>query len=310
MDRIKKLLSVTLIIATLMVSSIIGRYNFALESLAVCCSCSGCSCLKNGTACSCDDTYMTTSPWVEGRTTQVPEKHKHSYTSKTTRNATCSREGEITYTCSCGSTYKKSIDKLKHTYSTSIVKATMSANGKYIYTCQKCGYTKTTPIARIKTVYLANDKFEFDDTVKTPTVVVKDSNGKSLSSGTDFTVSYSDGRTKIGEYSVNITFKGNYAGTCTLKFKIVLGVVKTITQDKKYSGVAFGWSSVYGADGYILYHYDGLSKKYVKSGTKTLTSAIYSYVDGSMGVRIRAYKDIDGKRVYSDYSEAVRFYAN
>lgn len=312
MNRIKKLLAVLMAVVTLMAVPVVGNNDFGFESLAACCSCSDCDCPKNAASvCHCDDDETdTTSAWIEAKARNKTDNHKHSYTSKTTKKATCFEEGIKTYICSCGASYTKSIKKLSHIYSTKLVKATMSANGKHIYTCKVCGYVKTTPIARIKTVYLTNSKFEFDDNVKTPGVVVKDSNGKALRSGSDYSVSYSEGRTKIGEYSVYITFKGNYSGSCTLKFKIVLGTVKTITQDKNYSGVAFDWSSVYGADGYILYHYDGLSKKYIKSGTKTLTSVIYSYVDGSMGVKIRAYKDIDGKRVYSDFSEAVRFYAN
>ncbi len=42
--------------------------------------------------------------------------HTHSYTSSTTTKATCNAEGILTYTCSCGDSYTKSLAKTSHNW--------------------------------------------------------------------------------------------------------------------------------------------------------------------------------------------------
>ncbi|MCM1509050.1 MAG: leucine-rich repeat domain-containing protein, partial [Ruminococcus flavefaciens] len=58
--------------------------------------------------------------------------HVHSYTSAVTKEATCAAEGERTYTCSCGDSYKETIAKLPHTEETVLGKAA---------TCTESGLT-------------------------------------------------------------------------------------------------------------------------------------------------------------------------
>ena len=235
--------------------------------------------------------------------------HEHSYSSKVTRQPTCAREGVRTYTCSCGEKYTKSIAKLSHSYKNSMVRATMSKDGAFIKTCSRCGNKQTTAIPRIYSVSLTATKFEFDDQVKTPGVIVKDRNGKKLQSGRDYYVTYSEGRTKIGEYSVTITFKGNYSGSTVRKFNIVLGKVKTISRIENVPGVGFKWEDVYGADGYEIFNYNAMTKKFVSVGKFDITNMIYSCVRGGyVTVKIRAYKMVDGKRVYGESSDSVRYY--
>jgi len=41
-----------------------------------------------------------------------------------------------------------------------------------------------------------------------------------LTKGTDYTVTYAEGRKNVGTYNVKVTMKGNYTGTKTLSFKI------------------------------------------------------------------------------------------
>ncbi len=66
-------------------------------------------------------------------------EHTHSYTSKVTKEATCSAEGEKTYTCECGKSYTESIPKTAHSYASQVTKeATCTAEGVKAYTC-KCG---------------------------------------------------------------------------------------------------------------------------------------------------------------------------
>ena len=77
-----------------------------------------------------------------------PPEPKHSYTSKVTKQPTCTTEGVRTYTCSCGkSTYTEKIDALGHSYKVkSEVKATCTKGGSVTYECSRChdSYSKTS----------------------------------------------------------------------------------------------------------------------------------------------------------------------
>lgn len=75
--------------------------------------------------------------------------HKHSYTSKVTKAATCTKAGVRTYTCSCGDSYTASIAKKGHSYNSGKVTkaATCTTAGVKTYTCTGCGKTKTESIA-------------------------------------------------------------------------------------------------------------------------------------------------------------------
>ena len=144
----------------------------------------------------------------------------HKYTKKTTA-AKCGVAGKITYTCSsCKKSFSISIPALKHTSKTVITKATTSKDGKTSSVCSRCGKTlSSTTIPRIKSISLSTTSYTYDGKVKKPSVTVKDSKGKTVSSKY-YTVSYSSGRKNIGKYSVKITFKGNYSGTATRYFYI------------------------------------------------------------------------------------------
>ena len=55
--------------------------------------------------------------------------------------------------------------------------------------------------------------------IKTETLV-KDSKGKTLKNGTDYTVSYPKSMKNVGKYTVTIKFKNHYAGTEKRTFTI------------------------------------------------------------------------------------------
>lgn len=74
--------------------------------------------------------------------------HDHNYTSKITKEPTCDSAGEITYTCKCGDSYTKSIDKKEHSYTEKKVKEeSCTDSGLITYTCKNCGdsYSKQIP---------------------------------------------------------------------------------------------------------------------------------------------------------------------
>ena len=85
------------------------------------------------------------------------------------------------------------------------------------------------------TVTLATTTYTYDGTAKEPTVAVKDGT-KTLTAGTDYTVSYSN-NINAGTATVTITLKGNYNGTITKTFTIERAKTATATaSDKVYTG--------------------------------------------------------------------------
>ncbi|MCD8158140.1 MAG: hypothetical protein LUD77_04380, partial [Clostridiales bacterium] len=83
-------------------------------------------------------------------TGQVIPTTDHSYDSGVvTKEATCTEDGEIIYTCTvCGSTKTEAIPSTGHSYDSCIVtiEATCTEDGEMTYTCTVCGDTVTEAI--------------------------------------------------------------------------------------------------------------------------------------------------------------------
>lgn len=76
----------------------------------------------------------------------APE-HKHEYTANLTTNPTCTEEGVMTYTCSCGDSYTEAYPKLEHQYEGNVTREPNCAvEGEMTYTCTLCGDSYTEPI--------------------------------------------------------------------------------------------------------------------------------------------------------------------
>lgn len=76
----------------------------------------------------------------------APE-HKHEYTANLTTNPTCTEEGVMTYTCSCGDWYTEAYPKLEHQYEGKVTREPNCAvEGEMTYTCTLCGDSYTEPI--------------------------------------------------------------------------------------------------------------------------------------------------------------------
>lgn len=174
---------------------------------------------------------------------------------------------------------------------------------------------------------LEYDSIDYDGNEKTPAVtnltgtISYVSGGKTqtkqvtLVKDKDFTVSYKN-NTKPGTATVTVTGIGNYAGTLTKTFKInaketkVDKVTGFTSQETTTSSIKLAWNKV-DCDGYEITRYSTASKKYVKiadinnADTTTYTDSgrtsgcYYKY-------KIRAYKVVDGVKVYSEESNIVK----
>lgn len=198
-------------------------------------------------------------------------------------------------------------------YSTKVTKATTSKNGKITSTCTSCGkVVSTKTIAKISSVKLSATSYTYNGKTKTPTVTVKDSNGKSLKNGTDYTVKYSSGRKNVGQYTVTVTFKGNYSGTKKLTFKIVPKGTSISKLTAGNSRFTVKWNKqATQTTGYQIQYSTSSNMSNAKSGSiskNTTTSATIKNLKKrtTYYVRIRTYKTVkingENKRLYSSWS--------
>ena len=148
----------------------------------------------------------------------------------------------------------------------------------------------------------------YDGTVKTPTVVVKNANGTTLTKGTHYTVTYPSGMKAVGTYKVKVTMKGNYSGTKTLTYKInpAATTLSKLTSGTKKLTVSWTKKSAQ-VTGYQIQY--STSKKFTSAKTKTITSykTTKTTLTGLKAkttyyVRIRTYKTVNGVKYYSGWS--------
>ncbi|MCR4670822.1 MAG: S-layer homology domain-containing protein [Saccharofermentans sp.] len=85
-------------------------------------------------------------------------------------------------------------------------------------------------------VTLSQNTFDYDGTVKTPDVTVKDGDVV-LKKDTDYKLTYDAGRTEPGTYNVKVTMTGKYSGSKTVSFTIKN---PSLTLDKKEASIVCG----------------------------------------------------------------------
>lgn len=204
--------------------------------------------------------------------------------------------------------------KHSHSYKSTVVPATVKSSGKIVTKCS-CGITKTKVIYRIASASLSTTDYTYTGKSRKPSIKIKDTKGKLLSSKTDYSVSYQAGRTNAGKYSVKITLKGNYKGTITKTFTIrpkrtsvskVKGSKKELTvywktQKSQTSGYQIQYSRSKKFTKHMTVIVNVGSNKLSAKRVKVVKSNTKYYV------RVRTYKNVkvNGKvtRICSDWSE-------
>ena len=164
--------------------------------------------------------------------------------------------------------------------------ATVTISGRNNYTGSASKSFRIVPadIANF-TASLSASTFGYDGSKKKPSATVRSGN-KTLTSGTDFTVSYSN-NVNAGTASAVITGKGNYSGSITKEFIITPADFSKLTVS-----LATG-----------TFSYDGTEKKpevTVKSGSKQLTAGTDFTVSYTDNINVGTAKAvITGKGNYS-----------
>ena len=213
--------------------------------------------------------------------------------------ATCTTEGKTqgSYCAKCNEIFEvqeiipaagHKVDGVEPT----LTKATFKKEGSYAVRCTTCDeLVDPQVISKIdeKSIKLSTAKCTYNGKKRTPSVTVKDVDGKVLEKDTDYSVKYDSGRTKVGEYKITVTFKGKYEGKKTLIFTIAPAKTTKITatsSQKEY--VKLSWAAVEGATGYRVYVYEtveGKTRKKVASvNGKTTYNLQKDYLGDTMAV--------------------------
>lgn len=149
-----------------------------------------------------------------------------------------------------------SLEEHTHEFKSVITKkATLTEDGEVSSICTDpdCGYVrKTASFPKIDTVTIAQKSYPYDGTAKKPAITVKDSTGKELKNGTDYSVAYTDNKAP-GTATATVTFKGKYEGEKKFNFKITLGTTTIKNVANAEAGVNVTWYKTAGATGYTVY---------------------------------------------------------
>lgn len=132
-----------------------------------------------------------------------------------------------------------------------------------------------------------------------PDIIVKD--GKTvLKSGTNYTITYGSNK-NTGKGYVKITGKGNYTGSIT-KYFYIIPKVPTLTFSAGKGSISVTAKST-GVSGYEILYSNSRNGKYTTIRT-TSSKRVISKLRRNKNyyIKVRAYKVIDGKRVYSNFS--------
>ena len=222
---------------------------------------------------------------------------------------TCVEDGYTTYTCTvCG---KASVTKMEgkalgHVYKAQVTSPSkVNKNGTITTTCIHCGKSSQTAIPAIKTIKLAQTKYQYSGSAYRPKVTVKDSQGNTIAAK-NYTVSYSSNK-NIGTAKVTIKFKGNYSGTVTKTFNIVPKNVGISEVTSKKKQIKFTWGRVKNCSGYQVQYSTSKSFKSAKTVTvknqKTCSATLKKLKSGKKYyIRVRAYKTVNGKKIYGNWS--------
>ncbi len=200
-----------------------------------------------------------------------------------------------------------------HYTKTLFTSASLTNDGTKVEHCGRCGNdVKVTPIIP-KILKVSFEKQTVNHTGKkvSTKVVVKDSVGKTLTAGADYTVTLKSDFKALGKHTAVVTFKGNYTGQKTITLNIVPKGAKfsKVTPAKKQ--IKLKWKKVKDVNGYEIQY--SLNKKF--KGAKTAKIKKASKVSNTIKklkskktyyVRIRTFKKVKKATHYSLWSSAKK----
>lgn len=162
-------------------------------------------------------------------------------------------------------------------------------------------------------VTLSKNEYTYNgEYIKPIATVTATVNGKKtkLTNKIDYKVSFKNFKMP-GIATITITGKGNYSGTLAATYVIKPNLINKVSQkvSSTYTkNLRITWSEVVGVTGYEIYKSTEKSGTYTKVGTVTGKEFISRGLQPgtSYYYKVRAYKTVDGKKVYGDYSNAYK----
>ncbi len=206
--------------------------------------------------------------------------------------------------------YNRTFKALSHSLVQSSVPATLYNDGKISSKCSECGATVTDKtINKISSVSVTNSVFTYNGGIKTPTVTVKDTAGKTLTEGIDYSLTYLSDRISVGEQIGYVSFINNYNGGSTFTYTIrpkktaiskILGKSKKIyVKWKKRTVQTTGYQIQYATNKKFT---SGKKTVKITKNTKLATNLKGLKKNKKYYVRVRTYHVVGGKTFYSDWS--------
>ena len=140
----------------------------------------------------------------------------------------------------------------------------------------------------------------------TPSVTVKVA-GRTLTSGTDYTVSYSNNK-NVGTASVYVYGKGNYSGTLSAKFDILPAKQQIQKLETRYKGFYIDWAQKGSATGYdveysVNANMNGAASRHLTANKPDTLTVSGLTGDKTYYVRVRSYTNRNGKVYYGAWSD-------
>ena len=140
----------------------------------------------------------------------------------------------------------------------------------------------------------------------TPSVTVKAA-GRTLTRGTDYTVSYSNNK-NVGTASVYVYGKGNYSGTLSAKFDIVPAKQQIQKLETRYKGFYIDWAQKGSATGYdveysVNANMNGAASRHLTANKPDTLTVSGLAGDKTYYVRVRSYTNRNGKVYYGAWSD-------
>lgn len=156
--------------------------------------------------------------------------------------------------------------------------------------------------------------FTYDKKNHKPRVKVYAPGGEKLKKGTDYKISFPKKSKKINNYTVKIVLKGKYGGSYKLTYAVApKGTsIKSISRDSTSAKVKWKKQPKYTTGFQVQYSQSetflGKCKSVVVKGKNKTKATIKGLQENNYYyVRVRAYKKVKGKKVFSDWSKPKRF---
>lgn len=164
-----------------------------------------------------------------------------------------------------------------------------------VYAASTTETAKKISVKKLK-IKLSKTTFTYNGKDQKPKVTVT-YKGKKVKSE-NYTVKYSSGRKLPGTYKVTVTFKGDYTGKKTLKYKIELKAPTVKVSKTTVNQATLKWSKTTKATGYIIYD----NNKEKIASTKKTSYTLKNLEAGSKNIfYVRSYAKIKNKTYYSKY---------